>query len=408
MTSTQLRRQGISWTPIDSSELDLHAVLPPTNYMVKANPATGALYFEELAPFPVPSKIYGDASQKADRILNTFMDRSASTGLLLAGDKGSGKSMLGKLLSTRAAERLQIPTIVINNPWVGEQFFQLIQTLEQPAIVMFDEFEKVYDKDDQQSILTLLDGSFPTKKLFILTCNDMYRIDEHMMNRPGRLFYSLRFTGLDSAFIREYSQDNLVDKSHVEGIVKIAAAFKSFSFDALQALVQEMNRYNETPRQAMEMLNISLDGQNDFVFDVKIVIKGIDVDVAADEETTQDSLTPAPKKVKRKTGAASITEATRSFERVMRELDRETNGNSGRTWNGNPLYSDPMEFGFQLPRALTPRGMAEQDRWMDVRASRANLVRTDVVAGIYEYNVRDVMITLTRQQIVAHNFHDLF
>jgi len=88
-----------------------------------------------------------------------------------------------------------------------------------------------------------------------LTCNDKWRIDQHMRNRPGRIFYMIDFKGLTSEFIIEYCNDNLNDKTHIDQIVKIATLFTEFNFDMLKAMVEDMNRYGETPQQVMQLLN---------------------------------------------------------------------------------------------------------------------------------------------------------
>jgi hypothetical protein len=104
-------------------------------------------------------------------------------------------------------------------------------------------------------MLTLLDGVFPSKKLFVLTCNDKWRVNQHMRNRPGRIFYMLDFTGLDEDFVIEYCHDNLKNLSNIDGVLTVAGLFTEFNFDMLKALIEEMNRYNETAQQAMRMLN---------------------------------------------------------------------------------------------------------------------------------------------------------
>jgi len=76
-----------------------------------------------------------------------------------------------------------------------------------------------------------------------------------MRNRPGRIFYMLEFKGLSEDFIREYCQDNLSNLTHVDRICSIASLFSQFNFDMLKALVEEMNRYDEAPEDAMRMLN---------------------------------------------------------------------------------------------------------------------------------------------------------
>ena len=249
-------------------------MLPAGNYVVKEMPMDGPLYLEHIESFEVKGKRYGDLDRNTDRILNTFMDRTSSTGVMLAGEKGSGKSLLAKNLSIEAAKRLNVPTIVINAPWVGDKFNAFMQTIDQPCIVLFDEFEKVYNSDDQEQALTLLDGVFPSKKLFVLTCNDKWRIDQHMRNRPGRLFYMLDYKGLDTAFITEYCEDNLKNKSHIEKLCQIASLFSQFNFDMLKATVEEMNRYNEAPEEALRMLNVKPEFDSGNKFTMKVVKDG--------------------------------------------------------------------------------------------------------------------------------------
>lgn len=273
---TVFLRTGNAYRPADELDLDLHEKLPAANYIIKINPMTEQLYFDTVDSFSLPPKLYGKTESHAGRILATFADRSASTGVLLSGEKGSGKSLLAKVLTVKGAE-LGYPTIIVNSPMTGDKFNQLIQDIEQPAIVFFDEFEKVYNNEQQEELLTLLDGTFPSKKLFVLTCNDPWRVDAHMRNRPGRIFYALDFKGLSQEFIREYCDDNLDNKGQIEQVVNVTQLFDQFNFDMLKALVEEMNRYNETAYDALEMLNTKPEGENGGKYDVKLTMQGKDI-----------------------------------------------------------------------------------------------------------------------------------
>jgi hypothetical protein len=235
--------------------MDITDHIPPGVYQIKVKPMSEELYIDSINNFEMPKKIYGSLSDKATRIINTFFSRDTSTGVLLEGDKGSGKSLLAKLISVKCATEYNMPTLVISEPLFGDKFNAFIQRIEQPMIIIFDEFEKVYDKEEQTSMLTLLDGIFQSKKMFILTCNDKWRIDEHMRNRPGRIFYSISFKGMEEDEIRDYCKDCLKDKEQTEMVVKFSKFFGSFNFDILKALVEEMNRYGETVGQSMKMLN---------------------------------------------------------------------------------------------------------------------------------------------------------
>ena len=272
---TYFFKNGNTFKPSAEAAVDLHYSLPPGNYIVKQDPFEN-LYLEQIDNFEFKGKRYGDNIKNTERIFNTFMDRSASTGVMLAGEKGSGKSLLAKSLAIKAFEN-GIPTIVINHPWTGDKFNAFLQSIEQPTIILFDEFEKVYDREDQESILTLLDGVFPSKKLFVLTCNDKYRIDAHMRNRPGRIYYMLDFKGLDPAFIAEYCEDNLNDKSQIDKICKISSLFGEFNFDMLKAMVEEMNRYGESPQEVMKILNTKPEFEDRMKYDVSLFSKGKEV-----------------------------------------------------------------------------------------------------------------------------------
>lgn len=229
-----------------------HPKLPAGNYVVKLN--MFGYFLEKIEDFGPQGTIYGNVLTTANRIINTFESRDKSTGVLLSGIKGTGKTMMSRILGIECFNR-GIPCLIINEPHIGDAFNQFIQDINQPALIMFDEFEKVYPKEKQEHMLTLLDGVFPTKKLFVLTSNSMLRMDDNLIQRPGRIFYHIEYKGLDEQFIRDYCNANLNDKSHIEKICTLASMYYAFTFDILKAIVEEMNRYNETPAEAVRLLN---------------------------------------------------------------------------------------------------------------------------------------------------------
>ena len=360
---TYFLKNGNTFRVSSKEAMDLHDVLPAGNYTIKADPM-GNLFLEHIDSFEIKGKRYGDLDRNCDRIVNTFMSRDASTGVMLTGEKGSGKSLLAKALSIYTAA-MGIPTIVINQPWTGDKFNQLIQSIEQPCVVLFDEFEKVYDQTDQEAMLTLLDGVFPSKKLFVITCNDKWRVDSHMRNRPGRIFYMLDYKGLTQDFIIEYCEDNLNDKSHIQRICSITSLFSQFNFDMLKALVEEMNRYNEPPEEALRMLNVKPEFDNGNKYDVALTIKGVPV-----EKDLIDS--------------------------------------NNKQWKGNPLQAQVnISYKVIIP-AETPDEDDDYD-WEEADFKPSDLQKIDPATGTFIFMNKDgEALTLVKVQEKVYHYMDAF
>lgn len=262
--STYFIERGNSFSVTDSVSLKIIDKLPPSIYTINVDPFGGYFLEKTSDKFPLPSKLYGNTESDAARILKTFFSRGCSTGVLLSGEKGSGKTLLAKKISNDAIKK-GIPVLNIQGAHGGQGFNDFISGIDQPLVLIFDEFEKTYDESrrksnsedrpSQDDLLYLLDGTSSTNKLFILTCNELYKINNFMVNRPGRIYYLLEFDGLDDSFISDYCNDNLINKEHAESVLSVSTLFENFNFDLLKSFVEEMNRYGESAIDVMRYLN---------------------------------------------------------------------------------------------------------------------------------------------------------
>ena len=151
---------------VANGNLKVSDSLPPYTYTISQDEYKN-FYLKKIEYLEVPRRVYGDSIKLKDRILNTFSKRNDSLGVLLLGTKGSGKTLLSKLISIEARQK-GIPTIVINQPYTGDNFNTFIQNIDTECVIIFDEFEKVYDREHQKHVLTLLDGVYNTKNFLLL------------------------------------------------------------------------------------------------------------------------------------------------------------------------------------------------------------------------------------------------
>jgi hypothetical protein len=248
-----------------------------------------------------------------------------------------------------------------------------MQSLSQPTIVIFDEFEKVYSEEAQEDILTMLDGVFPSKKLFLFTCNNKWKVNQHMRNRPGRVFYYLEYSGLDAKFIREYCEDNLKNKENIDSVVVLSHMFDHFNFDMLASIVEEMNRYNENAHQAISMLNARPE------FSAK--------------QTFTATLTVGNSKRRLDDEKLSMNPITQPAFSVL-YYDAPV-----------PAAVEKMKKGEKAPK---PRRTRENEKlWKYATFEFKDLVKVDANEGRFLYKKGNVSVTLVREIAVSHSYDGL-
>jgi len=238
-------------------------VLPPRVYTVKYEKNQGFYYLDIVGEnLHVPEKIYGTVHARTEKCINTYKDRSTSTGILLTGDKGTGKSLLTAMLANAAIAELKLPVLVIKEAYEGEKFMSFIESVGE-CCLLFDEFGKMYSKSShserpkQDVLLTMMDGIDKTKRFIIMTENSEFEISEFMLGRPSRIYYHFRYTKLDELSIQEYCDDYNLSRQFTADVIALSRHMSSFSFDVLQTIVEEHQRFGTPVSECVVDLNIN-------------------------------------------------------------------------------------------------------------------------------------------------------
>lgn len=206
-------------------------------------------------------KIYGSSPAKVEKVLRGFQSVDRNFGVILSGRKGIGKSLFARQLAIRARE-YNLPIILVSTYFPGIADF--ISSIEQEVIVLFDEFEKTFADQEhcspQEEMLSLFDGIDNGKKLFIITCNEVHKLNSYLINRPGRFHYHFVLGNPNPDEIKEYMTDKLLPEYHY--LIKKLVGFSmnvDLTYDVLRAIAFELNMGYSFEDTLMD-LNISKEG----------------------------------------------------------------------------------------------------------------------------------------------------
>ncbi len=252
---------------MNDNDIDLVENIPAGTYKYCFNPKMGS-WLEEYKYNTNHTKIYGDSAKIANHIVKRYElnESRDNLGVLLSGGKGLGKSLTVRLVVEKL--KAEKPIIIVDQytPDLPNFLCQI-----NDAVILMDEFDKFMkgsssendekDEEDmtkQESLLSTLDGvGNKLNNLYLLTCNEVSKVDTNFISRPGRIKYHYKFTKISDASIRAYCKDNLDDQSLTEDIVRSLNKVMYVSFDIVKAVVEELNLFEVSVQDALEYLNIS-------------------------------------------------------------------------------------------------------------------------------------------------------
>lgn len=215
-------------------------------YVIPALPSSGIL-------LELPEMRSDDVVQIVENFWNSEKDYKEgnefviggarfSSGLLIYGPPGSGKSCTIKIVSKKLIERGGTVFFGSTNPGVITGFLTDFAKVEKDrkAIVILEDIDSLIQRYGESDYLEMLDSAKTINNvMFIATTNYPEHLDPRIYNRPGRFSHVIKI-GLPTAKAREaYSRAILKNHRDVDHIV---ANTEGFTIDHLTALFNAVYR----------------------------------------------------------------------------------------------------------------------------------------------------------------------
>lgn len=220
---------------------------------------TGVIWQPLMDQYTFPYKLYDLKPGFIDRVIKTFFheDYGRNMGVLLSGDKGTGKTVVAKQICNALLNN-GVPVITVSRP--DEDLPGKIASLGQTVVVFIDEYDKVFGGDYMDVLLGFMDGAQSTEHsiLFLLTINSG-RISDYMLNRMGRIRYNLSFSRVEPKLVAAITKDSLVDQEMRHDLWNVFSTVISPTVDLLTEVIREANIHEQRPSEFVDVINLKPD-----------------------------------------------------------------------------------------------------------------------------------------------------
>lgn len=181
---------------------------------------------KEIFPEPViDESLWRDFENEVKEVVE---NKRKKTSALLYGLPGNGKTSLIKYISTKY--NLPINIFTLNPDWSNHELLLLFSQIPKKCIVLLEDFDNYFDgrkcifggngdllkvKFTFDVILNGLDGVYNTydRVIFIMTVNDIEKVDPALKNRPSRFKFVKHFDNPSEKIRRKLLSEDLVKQT---------------------------------------------------------------------------------------------------------------------------------------------------------------------------------------------------
>lgn len=242
--------------------VDTHSLtnkLPVGVYEVNFSMMSGFSLNKIMDGYSFPYKIYELDDSLINRVEKTWNSMNKNLGILLNGEKGSGKTVTAKLI----CNKLNLPVIILST--LGKGYLDFVNSIPEDIIIFLDEYEKIglepgmdeeYGVRDS-TILQFMDGNLTSnhKRCYLLTTNKKY-VNENLLQRPSRIRYSVEYGNLKTETIEKIVDDLLIYPEYRDSCIEFISQLETITIDTVKEVLNEVNIHNEDPKVFESVFNV--------------------------------------------------------------------------------------------------------------------------------------------------------
>lgn len=212
--------------------------------------------FKPTQNLTIPEGVINQDTQ-LNRVVSTYRRIGKQMGVLFSGYSGSGKTVLAKRIAMKLCLEDKLPIILVDGESISKLKYAMM-ALQQRAIFFIDEYEKQFkETEDQNYLLTILDGIVDRQHLLLLTCNDPDKVNPYMLDRPSCLRYHFEFKGVDNAVISKIVDRDYLNPDYASILKLVLSSIPKLTYDMMFEIIRECNLYlTESPLDLVEDLSV--------------------------------------------------------------------------------------------------------------------------------------------------------
>ena len=237
------------------------ALISGATYTAMFDNMQDEVYLEQTPNVSLPSDMYETEqdSKFIKKVLAHYNKaKSGTTGVMLTGLKGSGKTVMAKNMALKSG----LPIVILSKKFPPRELTNLMVKLKDEKVcIVIDEIDKLNDRQyDSDYLLQVFDGiSTCGNNLIITTCNNTDDVNEYLLDRCSRIRYYREFGKMSPSMIQKILEERLTNKKIVKKVCDfIVKKFDVSSFDNVAAFAEEINNNpTDTLEELFADMNIS-------------------------------------------------------------------------------------------------------------------------------------------------------